>query len=238
MGWRKYLVGSLLALMPCVVSANSLGNSDYTAAYEAYNRAKTATSLKVSTDAYADAISLVAKAVTKEPERFDYLVLASLIYRGKGGASYAQNYFLQAEKVIRAQIAADPNDIEAHLNYAILCYAGDGQFSQKALYYRREAQKEANLVVRLCQKALKENPKAVGLRRPEAMAYLIKGNKRECKKLLQDAANESDADKIVAELYENTVEKNKWKWDVREVDKEFLLYVMLKYPFAVSQRDL
>ena len=67
MGWRKYLVGSLLALMPCVVSANSLGNSDYTAAYEAYNRAKTATSLKVSTDAYADAISLVAKAVTKEP---------------------------------------------------------------------------------------------------------------------------------------------------------------------------
>ena len=230
MGWRKYLVGSLLALMPCVVSANSLGNSDYTAAYEAYNRAKTATSLKVSTDAYADAISLVAKAVTKEPERFDYLVLASLIYRGKGGASYAQNYFLQAEKVIRAQIAADPNDIEAHLNYAILCYAGDGQFSQKALYYRREAQKEANLVVKLCQKALKENSEATELRRLEALAFLIRGNKRECRKFLQDAADESDVDKTIAALYEDTVWKNKWKWTVNEVDKEFLLYVMLKYP--------
>lgn len=230
---KKLAIGATLSVMVLfgdVAASAEYYSEDYghfTAAYEAYYAAKAAKDFKTSTDAYADAISSIAKAVKAEPGRVDYLTLASLIYRGKGGISYAKKYFSEAEKAARAKINAVPKDIGAHLDYAILCYAGDARFSEKALAYKREAQREASKTIELCERALKEGTENVGVRRAEAMAHLIKGNKKECKKILQLAAKESDTDKFVADLYNDTVDKNKWFWDIKEVDKEFLLYMMM-----------
>ncbi len=232
MNLRKYVVILAISLMSAApfAAAEVYGeeSANYTAAYESYIKAKKATNLKESSDAYAEAISYVSRAVEEKPDNFDYLVLASLIYRGKGGASYAQSYFLRAEKIINEKIKENPTDIESRINRAILCYAGDGQFSDKAYKYRKEALKEANIVVNLCHKALKQVPTSTGTRRALALAYLIKGNKRECKKQLQLASTESEANKLTLDLYEKTIGKN-------ASNNEFLMYAILNVERRIIQ---
>lgn len=211
MNIRKYAIILAISLMSAApfaaAGAYDADSANYTAAYESYLQTKKATNLKESTDAYADSVSYISKAVEENPDNFKYLVLASLIYRGKGGASYAQSYFQRAEKIIVAKIKDDPDDIEAHIDYAILCHAGDGQFSNKAFAYAKTAQKEANIVIKLCQKALKADKNAENLHRALGLAYLIRGNKRESKKQLQLASQ------FTLEQFES--------------DKEFLTYMLL-----------
>ena len=233
MRWKKWAVIGLAAVEAFVFNitayaeANFEGNGYYLAAYKAYNRAKKAANFKESTDAYAEAISCVSRAVEENPDNFDYLVLASLIYRGKGGAAYAQNYFLRAENIINERVKENPTDIESRINRAILYYAGDGQFSDKAYKYSKEALKEANVIVNLCQQALKKDKNTPNISRALAFAYLMKGNKRECERFLEASSTENDKNKLIADLYENTVKKNKWLWNVKEVEKEFLLYAIM-----------
>lgn len=197
-------------------------------AQNAYWQAKRAADERTKSAYYAEAIAAVAKATALEPENADYCLLASQIYRGKGGIPYAKKYFTQAESILKQRLAQKPKDIFANLDYAVLCYAGDVRFWQEYADYQKQAQQYARTVL-----LLTDNKELTGGElQARAMAYLLLGERGQCHRLLQEAAAKyGGAEALPAQrlrLYESTVLQGKWLWQVSEkyAASEFLLDYM------------
>ncbi len=192
-------------------------------AYAAYAKARPLTAVQ-GNEFYAEAIGAIAQAVALEPENPDYLLLASQIYRGKGGVSYAKSYFSRAEAVLKKRIAQRPDSVRANLDYAILCYAGDARYWPEQEVYQKRARKYADKVIALCRAQEKTGKKYDNYSVALALAYLIKGNEGHCEKELKAA--EDPAGKFYCALYEDTVKNKKWFWPTKDTGKEFMLYYM------------
>ena len=193
-------------------------------AYAAYCTARPMTAQGAGSKPYAEAIGAIAQATALEPENVDYLLLASQIYRGKGGIPYAKEYFSRAENILQEQLLTQPDSIDANLEYAILCYAGDVRYWPDYDSYREKAKKHAEHVISLYKKADQNPQKDSNDQIPLALAFLIKGDNASCEKLL--AAMEHPTAEFYYELYEETVKKKEWFWSVKDAGKEFLLYYM------------
>ena len=164
MGWRKWGVRGLIVLAICAGALTGVApnivlasqNSYYVAARDAYLRGKTSGDLQTEANAYADAVDNVSRAVAYE-NRPEHLVLASLIYRSKGGTAYAKEYFNRADRLLKMRLASEPNDIGSHLDCAILYCAGDARFWPNAGEYRASAVMHADRVIELAQKSAWES---------------------------------------------------------------------------------
>lgn len=151
-------------------------------------------------------------------------ILASEIYRAKGGASYAVKYNRQAKTLLSACVAAtngqDPSSV---LDYAILCYAGDDRFTADAEKSSELGRKQARIVLEETETMLKTSQTSAmkeGLLEIAAMACLILGDREQCSQHLEEAHSSWK------ELFQNTVAKETWLWPVSKaenVEKEFLL---------------
>ncbi len=194
-------------------------------AYVAYSDGKRASQANVRNEKYAEAINAISRAAILQPDNTDVLLLASQIYRSKGGIAYAKEYFARAESILIAQIAASPKDIGAYLDYAIACYAGDVRFKDNYDAYWKIAYQYADEVIRLVEQSGGGNAAQM---RTMAFAYLIKGDTKRCGELLVQAAQSDAASKFYSELFFKTVAQGQWLWPVSAegAEKEFLLYVL------------
>ena len=195
-------------------------------AYHSYHRAKLSTSLSVQSEAYADAIRDISKACTIEPKNVEYLMLASQVYRSKGGSSYAKDYFARAEKILRERIDASPDDVHANLDYAIACLAGEGRFSKE---YQKKGEKTLDKTIRLCESEFKSKHPDGGIVRALGMAYLLKGQQAKAEKMFVKAAELGSTSRFYYALYEDTVKKGTWIWPVGKEGaiREFCMYCLL-----------
>ena len=207
-----FLAPEQVAASPRLTEAREL----FQQAYAAYSKARPMTALGAGSEPYAEAIDAITRAIALEPENVDYLLLASQIYRGKGGISSAKEYFNRAEAVLLDHLSADPDSIDANLDYAILCYAGDVRYWANYSTYLKKAKKHADRVLSLCNK--ETHPFSM------ALACLIKGNAKECERLLEMSGHPTVRFYYI--LYKNTVRKGTWYWPVKDAGKEYLLYCM------------
>ena len=185
-------------------------------AYESYIEARKSPKSQQS-ELYAKAISAISRATAIEPNNISYLILASQIYRAKGGMPYAKEYFSRAQSLMEEQLAIQPNNIYVNLQYAIVCYSGDVRYWQNYDKYNHEATRYANKVIYL-------SDKSSDLREATAISYLIKGDAKRFEKIMQDVAKSNDTAKFYYTLYHDTVAKGQWLWPSKSADKEFLLY--------------
>ena len=173
---------------------------------------------------YEESARAISQAAKQKPEDTDILILASQIYRSKGDIAEAQRYFSLTEPLLLYRLAKEPNDIGAHLDYAIVCYAGEPSFGKNADAYRKKAKEHAKCVIQLCG-AVPEYIKA----RPEyaralAIAYLIQGNTEMCNSLLAEAEKTDDLYWI--KYLFNMASQDTWPWAVEQgrAEKEFVLH--------------
>lgn len=198
----------------------------FMAAWQNYTYGRATLAEPVRSNSLAEAIATISKAVALEPKNVDYLVLASQIYRSKGGLADAKNYFSRAEDALTEKLAANPNDIGAHLDYAILCTAGDARYWKDSAVYKKKAIPHADKVIELCAKnhdGIKSGSRNI---RAAAMAYIVKGDAKRAAKMLKKASELDATGAFYYRLYTETVDSKKWLWETKSHDKEFLLYCM------------
>ena len=194
-------------------------------AWQGYYEARKALAELQRGEAYAKAIAGISLAATLEPENVDILLLASQIYRGKGGISYAKDYFAKAEKILLARIEDNPEDIGALLDYAIICRAGDARYWPNAKEYQGKAEKAADQVIKLCRRT--GGSQEMGrVMRAAAVAYLVKGDTKRADRILKKVSTRDATNKFYYGLYESTVKKGEWLWPTKAVANEFLLYCL------------
>lgn len=181
---------------------------------------------------FAEAVKFINEALQLEPDNYDFAVLASQIYRGKGGISYAKSYFQRAERILGENLKIYPDSIDTNLDYALVCAAGDMRYTSEYADYQKKAKLAAEKVLDLCEQWYKDNDKSAKSLNAEAMAELILGHKEKCTELLLEAKNIS-AEKTentlsLYDVYRETVLQNKWLWKVsaESLDKEFMLYYL------------
>lgn len=205
-------------------------------AYDNYVSAKSTDNAADRSIYYGNAIRDINAALKKEPHNSDYLIIASQIYRAKGGLSYAKDYFRRSEAIILEKLAKNPDDIIANLDYATMCYAGDVRYWPEYNEYTKKAKEYAKKVIELSkQKTSSENIKSQYLR-CRAYAMLLLGDNKKCEELLlQRTGKDADAidktDFTSAELsdynfYRFCLVENAWLWQVSEESqpKEYLMY--------------
>ena len=195
-------------------------------AYRSYTTAKMSDSLSVQNEGYAAAIREISKACKLEPQNAEYLMLASQIYRSKGGSSYAKDYFSRAERILHERMEAAPDDVHADLDYAIACLAGEGRFSKT---YQQQGEQALAKVIRLCEPELKSKQKHGGLVRALGIAYLLKGETEKGEKVLSMAADLGTTSRFYYELYRDTAKNGTWIWPVGKngAVREFCMYCLL-----------
>lgn len=217
----------------------------------AYEFARLETEAWKRSQFYADAVNNVSKIVVTESDNGEAFLLASRIYRAKGGASYAERYLKQADGIFYHVAQTNPQSISANLDYAVFCFATSLPSSpdqeKKALVY---ADKTIQLI-EAQRKLPAVEPNNSNLRY-EALAYLVKGDHILCEKLLAAAADynkqkgeDPDVDEnnisgsvynrkhttaniFYHSLFRDTVMKQIWLWPVaaKNLAKEFLLYYL------------
>lgn len=116
------------------VSVNTTeGAASYQEADEAYRAAMRLSEKVQRIEKLNEALEGMSSFLEAHPTAVSGQILASEIYRAKGGASYAVKYNRQAKTLLSACVAAtngqDPSSV---LDYAILCYAGDDRFTADA----------------------------------------------------------------------------------------------------------
>jgi hypothetical protein len=227
-------------------------------AYQYFNEACVAYEFaRMETDAgkrsqfYADAIKNIAAIVATDAENGEAFLLASQIYRAKGGLAYAERYLKRADDIFYHAAQTNPKSVAANLDYAVFCYATS---LTTKLNQKKKAQLYADKTLKLieAERKIQADQQNKNYLRYEALAYLMKGDSGKCEKLLSAAADydkqsmassgfeEKDASGIAygrkhttanifyQSLFEDTVMQQKWLWPVAEknVAKEFLLYYL------------
>ena len=108
------------------------------------------------------------------------LLLASRIYRHKGGISFAKTNFSKAAAIYLERAMQQPESIQANLHAAIILYAGDVRYWDSYNDSRKNAVAYADKVIFLCKKEKSEKQIAdtnvIFLEEAAALAFLIKEN--------------------------------------------------------------
>lgn len=115
-------------------------------AWQEYCAAKNAMIAGMRSESYEKAIYNINEAVVNGGNKPEVLLLASRIYRGKGGVSYAKNYFSKASAIYLEDVFRYPESIEANLKAAILLYAGDVRYWETYNESRKKAEAFADKV--------------------------------------------------------------------------------------------
>lgn len=219
---------TFVAVNPCRTEAVAA----FKEANKYFQAAKLSENASEKSNNFADAVKFINEALQLEPDNCDFAILASQIYRGKGGISYAKSYFQRAERILGENLKIYPEGIDTNLDYALVCAAGDMRYTSEYADYQEKAKRTAEKVLDLCEQWYKDNDKSTKSLNAEAMAELILGNKEKCTELLLEAENIS-AEKTEDTLslygvYRETVLQNRWFWQVSKesLDKEFMLYYM------------
>ena len=147
-------------------------------------------------------------------------MLASQIYRAKGGIPYAKEYFSRAKDLLEKKLAENPNADDVELKYAIICYSGDVRYWPEYKTYKHEAESCAD-------KIIDENGSIATEKLETAMAYLIKGNGKRAEELIRGVAEINNTAKFWHKLYLDTVNQGQWIWPSNAPDRDFLLYYVI-----------
>lgn len=231
--------------------ADNEAYQNFNDACTAYEAAQLETDVGKRSQLYAAAIKAIAKNISSSSADGESFLLASQIYRTKGGLSYAKNYLKKADEIFYAKVMRKPQKIVANLDYALFCYAAN-------IDNNHEQNKKAQLYAEKTLKLIETNNSLINEEqdnnylRYKALANLVKGDIKNCEKFLAEAAdvdkrnqnsfgvNESVSsnysfkkryltDNIFYDsLFKDTVLQQKWIWPVaaKNVDKEFLLYYL------------
>lgn len=212
--------------------------------------AKNSKEAEAQSKAYADAVQYISAATTVSAAPPEAFLLASRIYRHKGGLSYAKNYFTRAAAVYLDEAMQLPDSIKANLKAGIILYAGDVRYWDSYEQSRKNARDYADKVLALCKKAKMEKNlsagKAVFLEEAAALACLIKENEAESnahfakaeelwnkKELKTDSvlinvvgATTAGSSYLPYELFKEFPQQGIWYWQVSsqtDAAREFLL---------------
>ncbi len=216
-----------------------------------YEMARIETNAGRRSQLYADAIKAINNVILKDSKHGEAFLLASQIYRAKGGLSYADRYLKRANDIFYNAVQVNPQSIAANLDYAVFCFVTNATSNYNQ---EKKAQAYADKTLKLIepQRKLQISQTNKNLLRYEALAYLVKGDSKMCGKLLAAVADgdEENGEESVIErkstahnvydrkhttanifyhsLFKNTVMQQKWLWpaSVKNVDKEFLLYYL------------
>lgn len=118
-------------------------------AWQEYCAAKNSMNAGTRSNLYEKAIYDINEAIVNGGDRPEILLLASRIFRGKGGVSYAKNYFSKASAIYLEDVFRYPESIESNLNAAILLYAGDVRYWDSYNDSRKKAEAYADKVFEL-----------------------------------------------------------------------------------------
>ena len=172
------------------------------------------TAADVRSEAYANAIQGVNKSIAANGENPEILLLASRVYRGKGGVSYARNYFSKACAIYLEDVLRYPDSIEANLNAAIILYAGDVRYWDSYNDSKKKAEAYADKVLDIFKnekisyfknrrnKNIQNKNREKFLEEASALAFLIKENYAAAEKhfaraeKLHATINEANADSV------------------------------------------
>lgn len=163
------------------------------------------------------------------PESAEYRLLASQIYRHRGGLSYAKNYFVQACTLYEKQLEDYPDSVTLNLQYAIACYAGDARYYPDYEDYKSRAVLYAGKTLKLLEQNKNQYSEADTLL-PRLLAYVLLQDydaaARTVKRINSICGKYSPA-YTLAEEYERLVADGQWLWRVsskEDSEKDFLLY--------------
>lgn len=157
-------------------------------AWHQYCEAKNAVNAGVRSETYANAIQSITGAIAQGEERPETYLLASRIYRGKGGVSYAKGYFSKASAIYLDDVLRYPESIESNLAAAIILYAGDVRYWDTYNDSKQKAEVYADKVLELFKiekikkfknrrdKSLQNKSRESFLEEAAALAYLVKEN--------------------------------------------------------------
>lgn len=215
---------SFIAINPCKAEAVAA----FKEANEYFVKGKLSTDAQDKSIQYGEAIRCVNDALQYEPDNCDLALLASQIYRSKGGIAYAKSYFQRAERILGENLKAHPDGIDINLDYALALVAGDSRYLANYSEYVDKGKLAAEKVLELCELWYKEHDKTAKSLRAGAMANLLLGNKEKCGELLLEADGLAGEESTLTKVYTEYVAQGKWLWQVspEAVDKEFMLYFM------------
>ena len=198
-------------------------------ALAAYEKARTTTDKQVANAKYTEAIKQINLALVAAPEIAEYKLLASQIYRSRGGLSYARNYFSKACALYEQQLKEYPESITLNLQYAIACYAGDARYYPDYNEYKIRSYLYANQTLKLIEKYEKQFGEQQTLL-PKFLAYVLLQDYAQTEKTakrINYVCNENSLEYVSAEQYEQLVAHGQWLWRVSSkanAEKDFLLY--------------
>jgi len=121
----------------------------------------------------AEAISCIAEAAAEQPENPDILLLASQIYRAKGGLSYARSYYKRACNLYKTIADLRPDDNAAQLAMAIACYAGDARYENANAYEASKALGESYAQCVLTEKSAPQKTSEQGAQKDESVQQVL-----------------------------------------------------------------
>ncbi len=189
-------------------------------AWHQYCEAKNAVNAGVRSVAYANAIQSINAAIAQGGEMPETYLLASRIYRGKGGVSYAKNYYAKASAIYLDDVLRYPESIESNLTAAIILYAGDVRYWDTYSDSKKKAEAYADIVLELFKnekvklfknrrdKNSRDKNREKYLEEVAALAYLVKEDFAAAKKRFARAeklyrkANKAE-EKSVSNSYRN-----------------------------------
>lgn len=199
------------------------------AALTAYREARSTTDKRVANAKYTEAIKNINLALAIIPESAEYRLLASQIYRHRGGLSYAKNYFAQACTLYEKQLEDYPDSVTLNLQYAIACYAGDARYYPDYEDYKSRAVLYAGKTLKLLEQNKNQYSQA-DTWLPRLLAYVLLQDydaaARTVKRINSICAKYSPA-YALAEEYERLAADGRWLWRVssmEDAEKDFLLY--------------
>lgn len=199
------------------------------AALTAYEAARTTTDKQVANSKYTEAIKNINLAIVVAPDIAEYQLLASQIYRSRGGLSYARNYFSKACELYEQQLKEYPDSITLNLQYAIACYAGDARYYPDYNEYKIRSYVYANQTLKLVEKYEAQYGEKQTLL-PKLLASVILQDYKQAEKTakrINDVCDKYSLEYAVAEQYVQLVAYGQWLWRVsskENAEKDFLLY--------------
>ena len=200
---------------------------------------------------FSDAIKAIANNISANSADGESFLLAARIYRAKGGLSFAKKYLKRADEIFYETALKKSHSVAANLDYAVFCYAAnmDNNHDQN-----KKAQLFAEETLKLIEtdNFLINGEQANNYLRYKALAYLVKGDIKNCEKFLAESADMDKRDQngfgvnesvssnhsfekrhltgniFYDSLFKDTVLQKKWIWPVavKNVDREFLLYYL------------